>query len=204
MEEQLDSLLEKIKREGVDKAKAEADLIIKEAGRKADEMLKDADAKANALRESAERDSAVYAERSQTSIRQAARDIILSVGSALSNVALAVARRETQTALNTETLRDLIKTVIETYTQGKTSGGIEVLLNPEQKQQVVDSLMRKLSDAVKEGVTLQDDAGIVSGFRVSIPDKQVEHDFTDEAIAEALSELLRPELGEIVRSAVDS
>jgi V/A-type H+-transporting ATPase subunit E len=202
MAEQLDSLLEKIKRDGVDKARVEAERIITDAEQKAERILKEAEAGAEARREAAEKAGAAYAERARTSVAQAARDVILSVGSALSNAALDVARRETTAALSGAALGGLIKTVVEAYARDGASVGIDVLLNAQQKKQVADFLMANLAESVRKGVTLRDDAGIVAGFRVSIPDKQVEHDFTGEAIAEALAGLLRPELGEIVRSAV--
>jgi V/A-type H+/Na+-transporting ATPase subunit E len=203
MPEHLDSLIEKIRKDGVETARAEAEAIVAEAGRKADALLKQASAEAETARAKAEKDSAAYAERAEASIRQAARDVILSVGAAIEKLAAAVAARAVQHALDPDTLRRLVAQVVEAYCRDTSGAELTVLLNPEQKDAVQAYLMQTLAAELRSGVTLRDDAGVVAGFRVSIADKQVEHDFSSAAIAAALAELLRPELGAIVRSAAE-
>ena len=45
------------------------------------------------------------------------------------------------------------------------------------------------------------DGTVVKGFKVSLTDNQLHHDFTQPEIAAALGRLLRPRLAEIVRQA---
>ena len=59
-----------------------------------------------------------------------------------------------------------------------------------------------LAQAMREGIELKGDGAIVSGFRVSLVDDNVEHDFTEAAITTALCELLRPHIADIVKQAM--
>ena len=43
------------------------------------------------------------------------------------------------------------------------------------------------------------DDSIISGFKVSLKGDNVQHDFSGEAITEAMCRLLRPHLAEIVK-----
>jgi len=202
MAEELDSLLERIQKDGVDKAEARAAEIVAAAEQKAGQIVREAEQKARQAVEQADKDSVAFKQRAEQSLEQAARDVILSVGATVTRLFTKLTRHEVSGALTIETLKQMLTTVVEAYC--RTDGGtarIEILLNPEQQQQVVDYLMAKHAESVRNGLEVKADDSVVSGFRVSIVDKELEHDFTDAAIAEALSGLLRPELAEIVRRA---
>ena len=83
MSEDLQSLLERINREGVEKAKAEAERIVSEAKTKAAAIVKTAGEEAAKAKADAEKASADYAARAEETIRQAARDTILKVESSV-------------------------------------------------------------------------------------------------------------------------
>ena len=67
--EDLQSLLEKINRDGVEKADAEAKKIIDDARAKADTMVKESRTAADRAKAEAEKASAAYAERAAETIR---------------------------------------------------------------------------------------------------------------------------------------
>ena len=73
MSEDLQSLLEKINREGVEKARAEADKIISDAKAKAADIVKTAQAEAAKSKADAEKAAADYAARAAETVRQAER-----------------------------------------------------------------------------------------------------------------------------------
>ena len=81
--EDLQSLLEKINRDGVEKAEAEAKSILADAKAKANSIIESARAEAAAEKASSEKAAADYAARAQETIRQAARDTVLKVEAAL-------------------------------------------------------------------------------------------------------------------------
>ena len=65
-------------------------------------------------------------------------------------------------------------------------------------------LKSKLQQKFSDGVDIKTENSAFQGFRVSFSENNVYHDFSAEAIAEAVSAFLRPQLAEIVRSAVQS
>ena len=68
--EDLQSLLEKINRDGVEKAEAEAKKIVDAAKARASAVMAEAEAAAAKMREDAERDTAAYVARAEESLRQ--------------------------------------------------------------------------------------------------------------------------------------
>jgi V/A-type H+/Na+-transporting ATPase subunit E len=203
MSEELKSLLDRIQKDGVDRAEAEAQKILADARRKAAEIVGEAGRTAHAARDKAEQDAAAFMERARKSLEQAARDVILSVRDAVNDTFSAIAREKVQESMTPETVSRMILTVVETYAANLTGDArLDILLAPAQQKQVVDLLMAGFRERLGAGVDIKADAGVVSGFRVRLVNDQVEHDFTGPAIAAALCQLLRPHIGEIVKSAI--
>ena len=99
MAEELQSLLDRIQAEGVDKAKAEAARIVEEAERKAADVVAEAGRKAADLRAKAEEEARVLQARSEQSLRQAARDVVLEVGENVRQTLERVLRKDVDAAL---------------------------------------------------------------------------------------------------------
>ena len=205
MAEQLQGLLERIQKDGIEKADAEAERIIKEAGAKAAAIVNDTETKAQASLEQAERESKAFAERGEVALKQAARDVVISVGKAITRALEKVVSADVKNALSDEALAGLIAKVVETYAMsGSGTKRIDVLLSNDQQQQVRQHVVARFAEALKDGVTLTGDSSVVSGFRVAIVGDNIEHDFSEAAITDALCELLRPHIARIVRDALSS
>ena len=74
MTEDLQQLLEKIQRDGVDKAKSEADQILADARARAKALTDQAKADAEKMKAEAEKEAEAFGRRAEETIRQAARD----------------------------------------------------------------------------------------------------------------------------------
>jgi V/A-type H+-transporting ATPase subunit E len=79
MEVKLEKLIEKIKNEGVGSAKKEADKIIKDAQDKAKNELESAQKEIKTQEENSKKEIDSYRSNANDSIKQAARDTIISV-----------------------------------------------------------------------------------------------------------------------------
>lgn len=203
MAEELQSLLERIQKDGVDKARAESDRILAEARAKADTVLKEAGDKAAALVKKAEADSAVFAERGRASLEQAARDVILSVGQMLQSVLQDIATAGTAQALSTDLLKQLIPKIVDYYFKDKAGQvRLELILAPAQQKELSEFLLARMTEEIRKGLQIKADGGLLAGFKVSVVKDKVQHDVTAPAIAEAICQLVRPQLAEIVRKAV--
>lgn len=202
MADELQSLIERIQREGVEKAEVEAATIITRAKAKAAEIVKAAEAQAQALLKKADADARVYSERSTITLTHAARDVLIAVGQGLESILNEVVRKQVGQALSPDTLKAMLSRIAQAYAaHGMTENRLTVLLSPGDQQSLARLVEAGVRDALGQGVDLRADDRIVKGFRISIQDGRVVHDFTEGTIAEAIGALLKPHLAEIVHHA---
>lgn len=186
----LQSLLEKINRDGVEKAEEEAAKIIAAAKAKAEGIIKDARDEAEKERIEAEKSSQQYAEHAAETVRQAARDTILKVESSVKNlleklllgaVEKALADEETAVGL----AADAIKAIV---------GEGEIVCG----EKLATALAAKLAGSP---FTVSMDNTFGTGFSVRVDNGRVESAFTAEVIAAELAKRLRPDLAKLVETA---
>ena len=79
MTEELQSLLDRIRTEGVERAEAEAEGIVGEAQERARDIVAEAEAEADELRRQAEADAEASRERGERALDQAGRDFLLTL-----------------------------------------------------------------------------------------------------------------------------
>ena len=79
---------------------------------------------------------------------------------------------------------------------------LAITLSDAQRAAVVDVLTSRFQTELAAGLTITGSDAIAAGFKVAVTDKEVEHDFTGDAVAEALGQLLRTDLATIVKGAV--
>lgn len=205
MADELQSLIERIQREGVEKAEADAAVIVTRAKAKASEIIKAAEAQAQVLLKQADADARVYTERSTITLTQAARDVLLAVGQGLESILNEVVRKQVGQALSPETLQVMLGRIAQAYAaHGMNENRLTVLLSPDDQQSLERLVEAGVCDALGQGVDLRADDRIVKGFRISIQDGHVVHDFTQGTIAAAIGELLKPHLAEIVHRAAQA
>ena len=204
MAEELQGLLDRIRKEGLDKAEEEANTILDAANKKAAEIKKAAEAEATRKLEEAKAEAAKLEQRSISAIEHAARDIVLSVGDAVQQAFGTLAHKNISEALDGKQFAQLVHDVIQAYIKQEDAGGIEVLLSQKQQEQVTDYLQQTMDKELRKGVTIKSSRGVISGFSVVLRDQGIEHDFRGETLTAAFLELLRPQLGEMVKKAMET
>ena len=194
MAEELQSLIEKINRDGVEKANAEAERIIAAAKEKAAEIVKVAKDEADRYEAAAKDEAQASAARAEETLRQAARDAVISVEGAVqrllerllsADVDAALADPATAAAIAGDAIREM------------SSGG-EVLAGPK----IVAAVRSQL--AAKPEFTVVMDETLDSGFRVKRDGGRVEHDFTGATVATELAKRLRPDLAKLMRETTEA
>ncbi len=205
MAEELQGLLDRIQKEGVERAESEAAQITADAKDKAKAIVAQAEIQAKAILEKAAKESELFQQRSENAVSQAARDVILSVGEAVTETFQAIVARQVDTAMKSDALPGFIQEAIRTYTEEKgSSTAIEILLSEEQQESVTAYFMKTFAEAMKNGLTIRGSRSVISGFTVTLQDSGVQHDFTGEALTGAIGKLLRPQLAEIVSGALQN
>ena len=195
MAEELQSLLDRIQAEGVDKAKAEAARIVEEAERKAADVVAEAGRKAADLRAKAEEEARVLQARSEQSLRQAARDVVLEVGENVRQTLERVLRKDVDAALADPAF--LQKYVERVAASAAGEGPAELHVSPADAEKLAEYARARLAAGAADGIRIAPDSDVSAGVRVLVRDGRVEHDFTDEAVMEALSRVVRPSLAKL-------
>lgn len=200
---ELQHLIDRIQKEAVDAGARQADALLAKARADADGIVKAAEARARELVTKAEADAKVFTDRSRHTLTQAARDLLISVGRCVEQVVGGLALRQTRASLTPETMAQMLVKLAEGYgANAGREGRIEVLLRAEDRDAVIESLRKSYSDALVKGIQFSADDSISGGFRISLGEERVYHDFTTGTLAAALAALVRPQLAEIVTAAV--
>ena len=191
MAEELQQLLEKIQRDGVDKANAEAAAIVAKAKAEADTIVKKAQEDAAAAEAKGKADAEAYAARARETISQAARDTVLKVKEDVTKLLTQLLAQDVSAALATEAVPLAAAAVKELV----TGSGAEVAASAK----LVDALRAQLAAQAQNGVKVVADEMTGAGFTVKLDNGRVEHDFTDAAISGALAQRLRSDLAELIK-----
>lgn len=197
MAEELQHLIERIQREAVDTGEQKAAELIAQAREKAQSIVRTAEEQAKVLLQRAEQDSLHYTERSHKTLQQAARDVLISVGQGIESIFSKLALEAVGQNLNEALLREMLVKMVEAYA-GQSGHKIEVLLNPADREKLYSFFKERFREQLQSGLSIGGDERVLKGFQVSLDGGRVRHQFTAEAIAEALAHFIRPQLAEIV------
>ena len=198
MAAELQPLLEQIRKEGVEKAEAQAAEILAQAKAKAAQTVREAEAKAKELVAKAQVDAVVYTERSTATLEQSARDLLITVGQGIENIITDIIAESVDSALKIEVLEQMMIKMAQSCAERHGESRIELLISQKDQDDLIKFFVGKYREKMVHGIELHVDKEILKGFRVSFADDHVYLDFTNEAIAGALTAFLRPKLAEIV------
>jgi V/A-type H+/Na+-transporting ATPase subunit E len=200
MVEELQHLIERIQKEAVDAAEQESARVIALAKDKASAILRAAEDQAKELTAKTEADARAFVERSKMTLEQAARDLLITVGKGVEKILSEAVASAVDQAMTIETLQQMLVKIVEAYvTRDGQESRVDLLVSPRDREQLVRFFADQRRKKLMQGVNLHIDNSVLKGFKVSFVDDHVYHDFTSEAIAEALDNFLRPNLSEIVR-----
>ncbi len=200
MPEELQHLLKRIRTEAVDQAEQDAEEILGQARTKAANLVKEAEQKAQSILAESDTEAKLFTDRSSRALDQAGRDLLISVGNGVQQILQGLVEGETAQAMDTSFLQGLLDKVINAYL-GDGGSALEVTVGPEDAAALQSYFREKLQARLKAGSDVRVDPGLGKGFKIHFKDTHVYHDFTSDAIAEALGDLLQPHLAEIVGKA---
>ena len=189
--ENLDALLVKIRTEGVDKARAEADAIVAQARKDAEKIVATARSEAEQCKAQAQADADRFQQGAEATLRQAARDVRMKLEQDITSLLERTLGGEVDATLEAGAIvGKLVEEAVETYLR---DGAVTAAAAPK----LAEALKARL--AQKGEVTVVTDAQMGTGFRVLLKGGRVEHDFTGEAVTQALTALLRPQLAKLLK-----
>lgn len=199
MAEELQHLIERIQREAVDTGEQQAAKIVAQAREKAAALIKEAEVKAATIVEKSEVDARLFTQRGEQALAQSARDLLITVGRGVERIFEQLVERTTDQHLDAQALQPVLARIMEAYAKdGGHARDLEVLISETDQQTLTDFFKQQFADELAKGLKVTVDPRTGKGFKVRRHDRHIEHDFTREAIAEAVSAFLRPVLAETV------
>ncbi len=199
MSQDLQPLIDQIRQEGIDKAQAEAEDILAKARKKASSLIHEAEEKKRAMLEEAQNNARIYEERSRKTLEHAGRDLLITVRQAIERILSDLVVETVDQAMGIEVIQDMLVKMAEQCAAHSGESRMEILVSPEDHETLIKTFADLYRQRMISGLTLKADNDILKGFKISFKDDHVYLDFTNEAVAESLSQLLRPHLSEIVK-----
>ncbi len=199
MSENLKELLEKINQEGIKLAEEKARAIEDKAGKNAGAILEEAKKQADSIVKEANADGQRIKAAAEASLRQASRDILLSLKDEIKKILAKVVEGEIKKSMSQEDIGKILSGLIERYIEknGQASD-IKALVKKEDLEKIESIVLSKLKDRIKSGVEFRPSPNITAGFSISFDKGKSYFDFSDEGLLETLCAYLNPELAKII------
>jgi len=195
MDVKLDSLIERIRKEGIEEGQKTAEELIAEAKQKASKIVDDAQKEAEKIVEDGKKQAEKFRVNAEADIKQAARNTELLVKEKILHLFDNVFKNEVADVLKPDFLSGLIQQMITEWVKDSQA---EIVVNEKDKAQLETLLFKGLKKQLRDNVTLRISNEVSSGFRIGLKDDQVFYDFTDDAIVEVLKSLINPKIKEIL------
>ncbi len=201
MDVQLQELIEKIRKDGVESATASAGNIIDEAEKKAATIVKEAEEKAEGIIRNAKAETARMEKASEDAITQAGRNLIISFRDGINKELSAIVASETEKAYDKDVLKKLIPEAVKAWLAKPDADDLTVLLSSKDLKALNTSLKTALKAKISKGLELKADDSMAGGFRIGSRKGNAFYDFSAEEVASLFSAYLNPKTTELMKRA---
>jgi V/A-type H+-transporting ATPase subunit E len=199
----VNELISRIRDEGVQSGKQEAEKILQQARGEAARILAQAEAESRVLREKTQADMEAYRAAALESLKLSARDTVLQLKSKVASAFEVFVRRLVTSATRDE---ELIKAVVLVLAGHATDEfikdkEIQILINdailsgqfdPKLRERGKQTILALSSDMLREGIELIPSSEEQGGARVRLVKDKLEIDLSEKAIAQMLYQQILP------------
>jgi V/A-type H+-transporting ATPase subunit E len=200
MDIQLQELIGKIKKDGIESASAEAARIKAEAQTEAARIVETARKEAETIIARGKADAERSEKAGIAAVEQASRNLILAFKTEVQNLLDKITAKETAAAYSADVLKAVIPEVVKAWGAGK-EGGADVILGEKQLKELENHLRGELAGALKGGVDFKFGRSLDAGFRIAEKDGSAYYEFSAESVAAFFSAYLNPRLSETLKNA---
>ena len=202
MEIQLQELIDKIKKDGIEPASEEAARIKREAEAEAAKIISAAQKEAAEIVSTGK----LTAERSENAgkaaLEQASRNLILAFKGEIQTLLDKITANAAALAYKEDTLKAILPDVIKAWVSKSGSDSLNLLLAEAELAKLKSWATGSLAAELKKGLELKSDRNLGAGFKIANKDGSAYYDFSAESVAELLSAYLNPHLTEILKKSV--
>lgn len=191
MEEKLQSLLERIREEGVEKARQEADTIIQQAENEARKKIEEAEQKAEQHWKQAKKEAEEYRRNVEAELKLSAQQSVDALKQELTELVTTKAIEDPLKApfQQTDFLRDLILRLVEKWTPEQ---GVQLHLSADQYPELYQFFTQQVQQQLHDGLTVKPVSNLRDGFRLGPEDGSYVISFSTEDFTAFFADFLRP------------
>jgi len=201
MDVQLQELVNKIKKDGVEAAEAKAAEILSKAEEKAAAIQAAAKKESEETIRKAEVESARLEQAAVSAIKQAGRNLLISFREGITAELDALVRSETAAAYDAGTLKTLVPAAVKGWISQTGSDDLAVILSPGDAKKLESEFGAALKAEIAKGLEIKPDSGVAGGFRIGTRDGASYYDFSAESVADLFSAYLNPKVAAVMREA---
>ena len=201
MEIQLQELIEKIKKEGIESATEESARIKKEASEEASRIVTAAQKEAADIVERGKADAQRSENAGKAALEQASRNLLLAFKTEVQSLLDKVVAEAAASAYSESTLKTILPEMLKTWGSKGGADSVNLLLSESDLGKLKSWATGALAEELKKGVELKSDRNLSAGFKIANKDNSAYYDFSAESVAELLSAYLNPLLSELLKSA---
>jgi V/A-type H+-transporting ATPase subunit E len=202
-------LIGRIRDEGVQAGKEEAEKILQQASAEATKILADAKAECLALREKTQTEIEAYRAAALESLKLSVRDTVLQLKSKVASAFEGFVRRLVTSATRDEELIKAIVLVLAGHAADEfiKDKEIQILVNdailsgkfdPKLRERGKQTILALSSDMLREGIELVPSGEVQGGARVRLVKDKLEIDLSEKAVAQMLYQQILPRFHAIV------
>ncbi len=192
--EKIRELTEKIRREGLEKAEAEAARIREEAETDALRIRENAEKEAAKILEDAKGEAESHAERVRADLRLSAEQVLLKLRTEIRELLLTgVIKEPVEKNMNDpHFVTTLLKKVVENWKECSEEASLEVMLPDDLHRTAEDQFRMNAGSLLNNGLQLNSSKSISGGFEIRPSNGRYKISFTDEAFETFLKDNFRP------------
>lgn len=201
MDVQLQELIDKIKKDGVASAEAEAAKIVEASEKKAESIIADAQEKAAEIIKNAKAETERMEKASEEAIVQAGRNMLLSFKDSLVNELDGLVKSETEKAESKDVLAKLIPETVKAWSKNADASELSVLLSAKDLKALEAGLTSELKAEIAKGLEIKPDKTLSAGFRIGVKNGAAFYDYSAESLAEMFAAYLNPKVAALLKVA---
>lgn len=201
MDIQLQELIDRIKKDGIEGAAAEAAKLKSQAEGEAKRIIEAAQKEADAIIVKSKADAERSEKAGVAALEQASRNLVLAFKAEITALLEKIVAREIAASYTEDILKATLPEILKAWAS-KGGDTLDIIVSEADLKKLQDWFNDKLSAELKKGVELKSDRKLGAGFRIANKDGSAYYDFSAESVAELLSAYLNPRLAAILSSAV--
>ncbi|MDR2633618.1 MAG: V-type ATP synthase subunit E [Treponema sp.] len=201
MDIQLQELIDKIKKDGIESAAEEAARVKSQAEEQAKRIIEAAQKEAAAIITKGKVDAERMEKAGVVALEQASRNLVLAFKGEIQALLDTLIAQRLKESYTEDTLKAVLPDLLRAWV-AKGEDTLDLILSEQALKNLEAYFKDQLAVTLAQGLELKSNRNLVAGFRIAHKDGSAYYDFSAESVGALLSAYLNPRLGDILKQAV--